>query len=156
MKSKFLTITCLVGLSMITTAVNASGNTSKVEGSLVKMSISSETISEKIQTLTNRNNSKTQTSETSLTISILEDYQNNQMGYLVISKEDKEIFNQTIVSISNQAQNISDEKSLKWLKEIVKSAKAINAIWGSVNQNPVIENEINPFSESTPELIIIF
>jgi hypothetical protein len=156
MKSKFLTITCLVGLSMITTAVNASGNTSKVEGSLVNMSISSETISEKIQTLTNRNNSKTQTSETSLTISILEDYQNNQMGYLVISKEDKEIFNQTIVSISNQAQNISDEKSLKWLKEIVKSAKAINAIWGSVNQNPVIENEINPFSESTPELIIIF
>jgi hypothetical protein len=141
---------------MITTAVNASGNTSKVEGSLVKMSISSETISEKIQTLTNRNNSKTQTSETSLTISILEDYQNNQMGYLVISKEDKEIFNQTIVSISNQAQNISDEKSLKWLKEIVKSAKAINAIWGSVNQNPVIENEINPFSEITPELIIIF
>jgi hypothetical protein len=141
---------------MITTAVNASGNTSKVEGSLVNMSISSETISEKIQTLTNRNNSKTQTSETSLTISILEDYQNNQMGYLVISKEDKEIFNQTIVSISNQAQNISDEKSLKWLKEIVKSAKAINAIWGSVNQNPVIENEINPFSESTPELIIIF
>ena len=156
MKSKFLTITCLVGLSMITTAVNASGNTSKVEGSLVNMSISSETISEKIQTLTNRNNSKTQTSETSLTISILEDYQNNQMGYLVISKEDKEIFNQTIVSISNQARNISDEKSLKWLKEIVKSAKAINAIWGSVNQNPVIENEINPFSESTPELIIIF
>ena len=156
MKSKFLTISCLVGLSMITTAVNASGNTSKVEGSLVKMSISSETISEKIQTLTNRNNSKTQTSETSLTISILEDYQNNQMGYLVISKEDKEIFNQTIVSISNQAQNISDEKSLKWLKEIVKSAKAINAIWGSVNQNPVIENEINPFSEITPELIIIF
>lgn len=156
MKSKFLTISCLVGLSMITTAVNASGNTSKVEGSLVNMSISSETISEKIQTLTNRNNSKTQTSETSLTISILEDYQNNQMGYLVISKEDKEIFNQTIVSISNQAQNISDEKSLKWLKEIVKSAKAINAIWGSVNQNPVIENEINPFSESIPELIIIF
>jgi hypothetical protein len=156
MKSKFLTIGCLVGLSMITTAVNASGNTSKIEGSLVNMSISSETISEKIQTLTNRNNSKTQTSETSLTISILEDYQNNQMGYLVISKEDKKIFNQTIVSISNQAQNISDEKSLKWLKEIVKSAKAINAIWGSVNQNPVHENEINPFSESTPELIVIF
>ena len=156
MKSKFLTISCLVGLSMITTAANASGNTSKAEGSLVNKSISSETISEKIQTLTNRNNSKTQTSETSLTISILEDYQNNQMGYLVISKEDKKIFNQTIVSISNQAQNISDEKSLKWLKEIVKSAKAINAIWGSVNQNPVHENEINPFSESTPELIVIF
>ncbi|MHA8066487.1 hypothetical protein V7S76_07370 [Aquirufa sp. ROCK2-A2] len=155
MKSKILTISCLVGLSIITTAVNASGNTSNVEGSTVKMSVNKETLSEKIQTLINKNNSKTQSSAASLTISILEDYQNNQMNYLVINKEEKAIFNQTIKSIFSQAQNISDEKSLNWIKEINKSAKAINAIWASLDQNPVVENELNPLSENQVELIIV-
>lgn len=156
MKSKILTISCLVGLSLITTAVNASGNTSKVEGSTFKMSMTKETLSEKVQTLINKNNSKTQSSAASLTISILEDYQNKQMNYLSASKEEKAIFNQTIQSISSQAQNISDERSLNWIKEINKSAKAINAIWGSLATAPVLENELNPLSETKQDLVIVF
>jgi hypothetical protein len=156
MKSKILTISCLVGLSLITTAANASGNTSKVEGSTVKMSVNKETLSEKIQTLINKNNSKTQSSDASLTIAILEDFQNNQTGYLVVSKEEKAIFNQTIKSISAQVNNISDEKSLNWIKEINKSAKAINAIWASLDQNPILENDLNPLPEIKEDLIIVF
>ncbi|MHA8049670.1 hypothetical protein V7S79_00975 [Aquirufa sp. ROCK-SH2] len=156
MKSKILTISCLVGLSLITTAVKASGNSSNVEGSTFNMSLTKETLSEKVQTLINKNNSKTQSSAASLTISILEDYQNKQMNYLVASKEEKAIFNQTIQSISSQAQNISDEKSLNWIKEINKSAKAINAIWGSLEQAPVLENELNPLSETKEDLVIVF
>jgi hypothetical protein len=156
MNSKILTISCLVGLSIITTAVKASGNTSKIEGSTFKMSLTTETISEKIQTLINKNNSKTQASATSLTISILEDYQNKQMAYLSASKEEKLVFNQTILSISIKAQNNSDEKSLNWIIELNKSAKAINAIWGSLEQAPISENELNPLSETKQDLVIVF
>ena len=127
MNSKLVLVSCLMGLGLIATDVKASGSNQNVNNSNL-VSTKSETLSEVIQILIRKENVGTKPSATSLTISILEDYQNNNQAYLKASQEDKITFNHTIHTILSQGNTISDEKTLNWMKEIKKSALAINTV----------------------------
>ncbi|MHA8058904.1 hypothetical protein PQG46_10960 [Aquirufa nivalisilvae] len=156
MKKNLLVISCLVGLSLIGAETKASGTNRSNETSTSNLSIKKETLSEVIQSFIKKDHNATKPSAASLTISILEDYQNGKAEYLNASKQDKITFNQTIQTISRQAQNFSDEKSLNWMKEINKSAKAINTIWAILGQEPVIDSKLDLESEQNAELVVVF
>jgi patatin-like phospholipase/acyl hydrolase len=95
------------------------------------------------------------TTSASLTISILENYQNNQSAYLKASKAEQALFNETVKSIANQAV-VSDEKTNVWVKEINKSAKAINAIWAVLATEPKIDADFSNDTEQNENLIVVF
>jgi hypothetical protein len=154
MNSKITVISVLLGLGLINSTVQASGLTEK--GTKVLVSSKSETLSEVIQTLILKENSGTKTSSASLTISILEDYQKNNQNYLKISKEEKAIFNATIKTIILQGDNISDASTLTWIKEIGKSAKAINIVWAVVEEPKNIDFSIINSPESLVDTIEVF
>lgn len=154
MNSKITVISVLLGLGLINSTVQASGLTGIT--TIVLVSSKSETLSEVIQTLILKENSGTKTSSASLTISILEDYQKNNQNYLKISTEDKAIFNATIKTIISQVDNITDPSTLTWIKEISKSAKAINIVWAVVEEEKSIETPTNNFSETSLDTIIVF
>jgi hypothetical protein len=147
-------ISVLLGLGLINSTVQASGLTGKTTSVLV--SSKRETLSEVIQTLILKENSGTKISSASLTISILEDYQKNNQNYLKISTEDKAIFNATIKTIISQGDNITDASTLTWIKEISKSAKAINIVWAVVEEEKSIETSTNNLSETSLDTIIVF
>jgi len=154
MNSKITVISVLLGLGLINSTAQASGLTGKA--TTIFVSSKSETLSEVIQTLILKENSGTKTSSASLTISILEDYQKNNQNYLKISKEDKAIFNATIKTIVSQGDNISDASTLTWIKEIGKSAKAINIVWAVVEEEKSIETSTNNLSENQADTIMVF
>jgi len=154
MNSKITVISVLLGLGLINSTAQASGLTGKT--TTIFVSSKSETLSEVIQTLILKENSGTKTSSASLTISILEDYQKNNQNYLKISKEDKAIFNATIKTIISQGDNISDASTLTWIKEIGKSAKAINIVWAVVEEEKSIETSTNNLSENQADTIMVF
>lgn len=155
MKSKLVLVSCLMGLGLIATDVKASGSNQNVNHSSL-VSKKSETLSEVIQILIRKENAGTKSSATSLTISILEDYQNSNQTYVKVSQEDKNTFNQTINTIFSQVNTISDEKTLNWMKEIKKSATAINTVWAILEEQK-IESEIsNNFSEQNESLVVVF
>lgn len=155
MKSKLVLVSCLMGLGLIATDVKASGSNQNVNHSSL-VSKKSETLSEVIQILIRKENAGTKSSATSLTISILEDYQNSNQTYVKVSQEDKNTFNQTINTIFSQVNTISDEKTLNWMKEIKKSATAINTVW-AILEDQKIESEIsNNFSEQNESLVVVF
>lgn len=155
MKSKLVLVSCLMGLGLIATDVKASGSNQNVNHSNL-VSKKSETLSEVIQILIRKENAGTKSSATSLTISILEDYQNSNQTYVKVSQEDKNTFNQTINTIFSQVNTISDEKTLNWMKEIKKSATAINTVWAILEEQK-IESEIsNNFSEQNESLVVVF
>ena len=155
MKSKLVLVSCLMGLGLIATDVKASGSNQNVNHSSL-VSKKSETLSEVIQILIRKENAGTKSSATSLTISILEDYQNSNQAYVKVSQEDKNTFNQTINTIFSQVNTISDEKTLNWMKEIKKSATAINTVWAILEEQK-IESEIsNNFSEQNESLVVVF
>ena len=155
MKSKLVLVSCLMGLGLIATDVKASGSNQNVNHSNL-VSKKSETLSEVIQILIRKENAGTKSSATSLTISILEDYQNSNQAYVKVSQEDKDTFNQTINTIFSQVNTISDEKTLNWMKEIKKSATAINTVWAILEEQK-IESEIsNNFSEQNESLVVVF
>lgn len=154
MNSKITVISVLLGLGLINSTVQASGLTGIT--TIVLVSSKSETLSEVIQTLILKENSGTKTSSASLTISILKDYQKNNQNYLKISTEDKAIFNATIKTIISQGDNITDASTLTWIKEISKSAKAINIVWAVVEEEKSIETPTNNFSETSLDTIIVF
>jgi len=155
MKSKLVLVSCLMGLGLIATDVKASGSNQNVNHSNL-VSKKSETLSEVIQILIRKENAGTKSSATSLTISILEDYQNSNQTYVKVSQEDKNTFNQTINTIFSQVNTISDEKTLNWMKEIKKSATAINTVW-AILEDQKIESEIsNNFSEQNESLVVVF
>lgn len=155
MKSKLVLVSCLMGLGLIATDVKASGSNQNVNHSNL-VSKKSETLSEVIQILIRKENAGTKSSATSLTISILEDYQNSNQAYVKVSQEDKNTFNQTINTIFSQVNTISDEKTLNWMKEIKKSATAINTVWAILEEQK-IESEIsNNFSEQNESLVVVF
>jgi hypothetical protein len=154
MNSKITVISVLLGLGLINSTAQASGLTGK--NTTIFVSSKSETLSEVIQTLILKENSGTKTSSASLTISILEDYQKNNQNYLKISKEDKAIFNATIKTIVSQGDNISDASTLTWIKEIGKSAKAINIVWAVVEEEKSIETSTNNLSENQADTIMVF
>ena len=144
-----------MGLGLIATDVKASGSNQNVNHSNL-VSKKSETLSEVIQILIRKENAGTKSSATSLTISILEDYQNSNQAYVKVSQEDKNTFNQTINTIFSQMNTISDEKTLNWMKEIKKSATAINTVWAILEEQK-IESEIsNNFSEQNESLVVVF
>ena len=156
MKKQFLMVSVLVGLSLTATAVKASGTASNVDASTTVLSHKKETLSEVIQSLIKKDfvGSNTSTSA-SLTISILENYQNNQSAYLKASKAEQVLFNKTVQAIVNQA-GVSDEKTNAWVKEINKSAKAINAIWSVLATEPKIDTDFSNDSEQKEDLIVVF
>jgi hypothetical protein len=154
MNSKITVISVLLGLGLINSTAQASGLTGK--NTTIFVSSKSETLSEVIQTLILKENSGTKTSSASLTISILEDYQKNNQNYLKISKEDKAIFNATIKTIISQGDNISDASTLTWIKEIGKSAKAINIVWAVVEEEKSIETSTNNLSDNQADTIMVF
>jgi len=154
MNSKITVISVLLGLGLINSTAQASGLTGKA--TTIFVSSKSETLSEVIQTLILKENSGTKTSSASLTISILEDYQKNNQNYLKISKEDKAIFNATIKTIISQGDNISDASTLTWIKEIGKSAKAINIVWAVVEEEKSIETSTNNLSDNQADTIMVF
>jgi hypothetical protein len=156
MKKQFLMVSVLVGLSLTTTAVKASGTASNVDASTTVLSNNKETLSEVIQSLIKKDFLGAHaTTSASLTISILENYQNNQSAYLKANKTDQALFNKTVNSIVNQT-GVSDEKTNNWVKEINKSAKAINAIWAVLSIEPEINADFSNDSEQNQDLIVVF
>jgi hypothetical protein len=94
-------------------------------------------------------------SAASLTISILEDFQNNKAEFLKVSESEKVVFNQTIKTISEQGQNFSDTKTLNWIKEINQSAKKINLVWSIVSTEQVIDSNFDNNSEQQEHFIVV-
>ena len=157
MKSKILLISSLVGLSLIGQAVKASGNTSfEVKTNIELSNNKLETLSEKIQTLIKKDNIKTSASNLSLTINVLEDYQNNNTTFLSLSKEEKAVFNSTIKSIVSQSSQVDNANALNWIKEINKSAKNINTIWAISEKNPAVDVDLNEMTEAPASTIVVF
>ena len=156
MKKQILMVSVLVGLSLTTTAVKASGTASNLDASTTVLSNKKETLSEVIQSLIKKDFVGAYASTSaSLTISILENYQNNPRAYLTASKAEQALFNETVKSIANQAV-VSDEKSNVWVKEINKSAKAINAIWAVLATEPKIDADFSNDTEQNENLIVVF
>jgi hypothetical protein len=157
MKKQFLMVSVLVGLSLTATAVKASGTASNVDASTTVLSHKKETLSEVIQSLIKKDfvgaNAST---SASLTISILENYQNNQSAYLKVSKAEQVLFNKTVQAIVNQGTGAADEKTNVWVKEINKSAKAINAIWSVLATEPKIDADFSNDTEQKEDLIVVF
>ncbi len=157
MKKQFLMVSVLVGLSLTATAVKASGTASNVDASTTVLSHKKETLSEVIQSLIKKDfvgaNAST---SASLTISILENYQNNQSAYLKVSKAEQVLFNKTVQAIVNQGTGAADEKTNVWVKEINKSAKAINAIWSVLATEPKIDADFSNETEQKEDLIVVF
>ncbi len=153
MKRKIMLISSLIGLSLIVNEVKASGTTSKEVKNATLVVTLEETLSEKFQSLFK---SASNTSQLNLTVNVLEAYQKNTLEYLALSKEQKVIFNETIKNLSAQAQNIQDEKSLNWIKEINKSAKNINIIWSINEKTPTNDVDLKEMTEEPNSLIVVF
>ena len=156
MKRKIMLISSLIGLSLIVNEVKASGTQVNAVKNVTEVATLEESLSEKLQTLLKRDLNKTNTTQLNLTINVLDAYQNNNLEYLTISKEEKLQFNQTIQNLTKQAENIQDEKSLNWIKEINKSAKNINLIWSLNDKNPVIDVDSQDMIEAPKAVIVIF
>jgi hypothetical protein len=154
MNSKITVISILLGMGLINSTAQASGLTGKEVNILV--SSKSETLSEVIKTLILKENSGIKTTSASLTISILTDYHKNNQNYLKINKQEKAIFNATIKTIISQVDNIKDSNTLTWIKEIGKSAKAINVVWAVVEEEKSIETSTNNLSETHVDTFIVF
>jgi hypothetical protein len=146
-------ISSLIGLSLIVNEVKASGTTLNMVNNTTSVVSVEETLSEKFQSLYKSN---TNASQLNLTANVLEAYQNNKIEFLALTKEEKLTFNQTIKNLSTQAQNIQDEKSLNWIKEINKSAKNINIIWSINEKSPAIDVDLKDMTEAPSSLIVVF
>ena len=153
MKRKIMLISSLIGLSLIVNEVKASGTTLNMVNNTTSVVSVEEKLSAKFQSLYKSN---TNTSQLNLTANVLEAYQNNKIEFLALTKEEKLTFNQTIKNLSTQAQNIQDEKSLNWIKEINKSAKNINIIWAINEKSPVIDVDANDMTFASNSLIVVF
>lgn len=152
MKRKIMLITGLIGLGLIVNEVKASDTTLNVVNNTTSVVTLEETLSEKFQSLYKSSNA----TQLNLTVNVLEAYQSNKIEFLTLSKEEKITFNQTIKNLSSQAQNIQDEKSLNWIKEINKSAKNINIIWSINDKTPVIDVDLNDMIDAPSSLIVVF
>ena len=153
MKRKIMLISSLIGLSLIVNEVKASGTTLNMVNNTTSVVSVEEKLSEKFQSLYKSN---TNASQLNLTANVLEAYQNNKIEFLALTKEEKLTFNQTIKNLSTQAQNIQDEKSLNWIKEINKSAKNINIIWSINEKSPAIDVDLKDMTEAPSSLIVVF
>lgn len=151
MKKTLLLASCLIGLNLVAVAREEARSFNRSSD----LSVKSETLSEVITSLIRKDAQVKSASAASLTISILEEFQNNKTEYLKISTSEKAVFNQTIKTISEQGQNFSDTKTLNWIKEINQAAKKINLIWSIVSTEPVIESNFDNSSEQQEHLIVM-
>jgi len=150
MKKTLLLASCLIGLNLVAVAEEEARSFNRSNDLLVK----TETLSDVITSLIRKDAQVKSASAASLTISILEDFQNNKSGFLKLTESEKEVFNQTIKTISEQGQNFSDTKTLNWIKEINQAAKKINLVWSIVGTEPVIDTNFDNSSEQQEHLIV--
>lgn len=151
MKKTLLLASCLIGLSLVAVA----GEDARSFNRSNDLSVKTETLSEVITSLIRKDAQLKSASAASLTISILEDFQNNKAEFLKVSESEKVVFNQTIKTISEQGQNFSDTKTLNWIKEINQSAKKINLVWSIVSTEPVIDSNFDNNSEQQEHFIVV-
>ncbi len=152
MKKTLLLASCLIGLNLVAVA----GEEARSFNRSNDLSVKTETLSEVITSLIRKDAQVKSASAATLTISILEDFQNNNTSYLKVADSEKAVFNQTIKTISEQGQNFSDVKTLNWIKEINQAAKKINLVWSIVSTEPVIDTNFDNSSEQQDHLIVIF
>jgi hypothetical protein len=151
MKKTLLLASCLIGLNLVAVA----GEEARSFNRSNDLSVKTETLSEVITSLIRKDAQIKSASAASLTISILQDFQNNKTEFLKVSDSEKAVFNQTIKTISEQGQNFSDTKTLNWIKEINQEAKKINLVWSIVSTEPVIETNFDNSSEQQEHLIVM-
>mgnify|MGYP000368231304 FL=1 len=151
MKKTLLLASCLIGLNLVAVA----GEEARSFNRSNDLSVKTETLSEVITSLIRKDAQLKSASAASLTISILEDFQNNKAEFLKVSESEKAVFNQTIKTISEQGQNFSDVKTLNWIKEINQAAKKINLVWSIVSAEPVIDTNFDNNSEQQEHLIVM-
>jgi hypothetical protein len=151
MKKTLLLASCLIGLNLVAVA----GEDARSFNRSNDLSVKTETLSEVITSLIRKDAQLKSASAASLTISILEDFQNNKAEFLKVSESEKAVFNQTIKTISEQGQNFSDTKTLNWIKEINQSAKKINLVWSIVSTEPVIDSNFDNNSEQQEHFIVV-
>ena len=151
MKKTLLLASCLIGLNLVAVA----GEEARSFNRSNDLSVKTETLSEVITSLIRKDAQLKSASAASLTISILEDFQNNKAEFLKVSESEKVVFNQTIKTISEQGQNFSDTKTLNWIKEINQAAKKINLVWSIVSTEPVIDANFDNSSEQQEHLIVM-
>jgi hypothetical protein len=151
MKKTLLLASCLIGLNLVAVA----GEEARSFNRSNDLSVKTETLSEVITSLIRKDAQVKSTSAATLTISILEDFQNNHTSYLKVTESEKAVFNQTIKTISEQGQNFSDVKTLNWIKEINQAAKKINLVWSIVSAEPVIDTNFDNSSEQQEHLIVM-
>ncbi|MEY2635678.1 MAG: hypothetical protein RLZZ197_154 [Bacteroidota bacterium] len=151
MKKTLLLASCLIGLNLVAVA----GEEARSFNRSNDLSVKTETLSEVITSLIRKDAQVKSASAATLTISILEDFQNNHTSYLKVTESEKAVFNQTIKTISEQGQNFSDVKTLNWIKEINQAAKKINLVWSIVSAEPVIDTNFDNSSEQQEHLIVM-
>ena len=151
MKKTLLLASCLIGLNLVAVA----GEEARSFNRSNDLSVKKETLSEVITSLIRKDAQVKSASAATLTISILEDFQNNHTSYLKVTESEKAVFNQTIKTISEQGQNFSDVKTLNWIKEINQAAKKINLVWSIVSAEPVIDTNFDNSSEQQEHLIVM-
>jgi len=151
MKKTLLLASCLIGLNLVAVA----GEEARSFNLSNDLTVKSETLSEVITSLIRKDAQVKSASAASLTISILEDFQNNKTEFIKASESEKVVFNQTIKTISEQGQNFSDTKTLNWIKEINQAAKKINLVWSIVSTETVIDTNFDNSSEQQEHLIVM-
>ena len=151
MKKTLLLASCLIGLNLVAVA----GEDARSFNRSNDLSVKTETLSEVITSLIRKDAQVKSASAASLTISILQDFQNNKTEFLKVSESEKAVLNQTIKTISEQGQNFSDTKTLNWIKEINQEAKKINLVWSIVGTEPVIDTNYDNSSEQQEHLIVM-
>lgn len=151
MKKTLLLASCLIGLNLVAVA----GEEARSFNRSNDLSVKTETLSEVITSLIRKDAQVKSASAASLTISILQDFQNNKTEFLKVSDAEKVVFNQTIKTISEQGQNFSDTKTLNWIKEINQEAKKINLGWSIVSTEPIIDTNFDNSSEQQEHLIVV-
>ncbi len=151
MKKTLLLASCLIGLNLVAVAEEEARSFNRSND----LSVKTETLSEVITSLIRKDAQVKSASAASLTISILEDFQNNKTEFLKVSESEKAVFNHTIKTISEQGQNFSDTKTLNWIKEINQAAKKINLVWSIVGTEPVIDTNFDNSSEQQEHLVVM-
>ena len=151
MKKTLLLASCLIGLNLVAVA----GEEARSFNRSNDLSVKTETLSEVITSLIRKDAQVKSASAASLTISILEDFQNNKTEFIKASESEKVVFNQTIKTISDQGHNFSDTNTLNWIKEINQAAKKINLVWSIVSTEPVIDANFDNSSEQQEHLIVM-
>lgn len=153
MKRQIIMIAGLIGLSLISAEGNACvtlNETSVVQPTKV------ETLTEKFQSLVKKENYNFSAEKIKTTLSILELYQEGNASFLLAKPAEKLAFNTCIQQLSKVENNKMDQGSLNWIKEINKSATAINIVWSIQEQEPIVDLANTTLNEDKTEIMVVF